>query len=294
MNEFEILKSKGTVVAVSDVHLGFVERTRQDFISFIDDELASRQIEYFIFLGDIFDFWRRSTINAIYENREVLQRLARLDVNQILYVIGNHDFTAKQDLGGFLEFCSRQDLQKFFKQRIRFDSKFVLQHSDTTYRFIHGYQTEYPGILSQYESICEELCQTSDKTGKFLSDIWDILTGKALRKQLLRHLEKPPEKRYSWYGKKVKERLLTNMHKMNLISEKQRNQELSLEGLKVRDIAKLSTRVKLKKNEFLVMGHTHRPTFKPKQMLANTGCWVKDDHRFFIIEDGKPNLRKWS
>lgn len=294
MKEYPVLRSKGLVVAVSDVHLGFIDESkRQDFLDFIDLYLAKQKIEYLVLLGDFLDFWRRTTLGAIYENRDVLDKLGRLDVGQILYVIGNHDFTAEKDLGGFVDFCGRESLQNLARGKLKFDVMFSIQSADLTFKFIHGYHTEYPAVLPIYESIAEELCQASDEAGKFRSDLWETITGAKLREKFREHLTKPPENRGSPSGLKELKRLLNGLWKNKRITKKDHKTGLVLIDMVLRENAKFVEPVKLKDEEFLVMGHTHKPGIEMKERIANTGCWVKNDHRYLIIENGKPILKRW-
>ena len=81
------------IIAVSDVHLGYDKCNLNDFLRFLN-ECDSAGIDHLILLGDILDFWRKNNAEVVTEkkNAEILAKLAKLNVKNIHYVVGNHDY----------------------------------------------------------------------------------------------------------------------------------------------------------------------------------------------------------
>lgn len=79
------------IIVVSDVHLGYEKCNINDFIRFLD-QCNSMGIDHLVLLGDILDFWRYNNARIVKENAETLAKIASLNVKNIHYVAGNHDY----------------------------------------------------------------------------------------------------------------------------------------------------------------------------------------------------------
>jgi len=247
------------ILAASDVHLGYQNSNRQDFLSFLEEVCKQLgQDDHLVLLGDILDFWRRNNVTVAIENELVFNTLASLDA-KIHYVIGNHDYSLIN-----LELPNNQflDVRKTLK----------LEESGHSYNFIHGYQLEAlavfePLTIEEYESLCISLCQrTGDFVGDILSILWETI-----------HLSfKKGDKRHKTISSIVD------------VPESRRDMH------KVEQLARSSVRnlfLGLSKNERLIFGHTHRPFIEDD--VANTGSWVSDSqvqNTYLKIENGKMEL----
>ena len=118
------------ILAFSDVHLGYKKSNREDFSKFLDD-IQLKEIEHLVILGDLFDFWRRKNAEIILENDDILQKLDKLKVQNIHYVVGNHDYY-------MLKLNERYENNYPFMV-----SKFLrLENGENSFYFIHGYEFE--------------------------------------------------------------------------------------------------------------------------------------------------------
>lgn len=181
------------IVVISDLHLGFEHSNRQSFHEFVKDFLGrnENEISHLILLGDMLDFWRRQNEGVMFENLELLQELSGLAIKKKYYVVGNHDYSLTelheyQNIG--FEFTdvltsrnsddnSENAAHQMLFGRIVGDD--TLKSGGQEFRFIHGYQVRYWYALPAYKAVCQALCLMGDKTGKFLSDLWDIIQGSA-------------------------------------------------------------------------------------------------------------------
>src|SRR5512136_3165159 len=85
------------IVAVSDVHLGeegYKEQDEQfsDFIDYARDDLLTEGGD-FVLVGDIFDFWRKDSVEILNAYEETITKLMSFPNKvKVHYVIGNHDY----------------------------------------------------------------------------------------------------------------------------------------------------------------------------------------------------------
>ena len=248
------------ILAVSDVHLGYQESNRRDFLSFLKEVCKPLgPDDHLVLLGDILDFWRRNNVTVAIENQLIFKTLESLK-SKVHYVVGNHDYTL---------ITLRLPTSQFFDVR----KSLRLEDNDIPYNFIHGYQLEAlaifePLTIEEYESLCISLCQrTGDFIGDILSVLWDTLhlsfKKGDKRQKTIRAITETPESR-------------RDMHKVDQLARS------SVRGLFLG----------LSRNERLVFGHTHRPFIE--EDVANTGSWVADSkiqNTYLKIEDGKMELK---
>lgn len=248
------------IIVVSDVHLGYKEVDTTSFKDFVYDYVSKKlgSEDYFVLLGDIFDFWRRRNMDPLLENKKVLTKILSMET-KVHYVVGNHDYYMLKIKERFPEYRAL-GLEKYLR----------LPDGKNKFFFIHGYELDVlanyePLTLEEYERISETLCRSENTLGWIMSRLWG----------LKKKLKKPPEKRKSW---KIQKATTTHMDSLEAFA-----------CSKVRNIF-----LGLQRDEKLVFGHTHNPFID--EDTANTGSWVKNGpvHNTFIeIENGKMKLKKW-
>jgi len=144
------------ILVVSDIHLGYENCNKKDFIDFLDS-IKSIELDHLVLLGDLFDFWRHNEAEIIIDNDDVLEKLDNLNAKKIHYVVGNHDYY-------MLRLNERYDNKYPFEI-----SKFLrLEDGGKKFYFIHGYEFEVfcseivEMSLEDYENISENMCFNGD------------------------------------------------------------------------------------------------------------------------------------
>jgi UDP-2,3-diacylglucosamine pyrophosphatase LpxH len=256
------------IIAVSDVHLGTENSNSDDFLQFLKS-CENSDIDHLVLLGDIMDFWRRNNAKIVIDenNAKILDKIARLDVENVHYIAGNHDYYLLklfERYGDGYPFSISKSLR--------------LKNGGRTFYFIHGYELEVletlePATIEQYEMFSENMCFAEDMIGGFASSLWCMKSGcEDIIKKTTDFLKKPPNEREK----------IGNLY--NLAISKGAYILLGM-----------------KPDEYLVYGHTHRPYLSDKHLRANTGAWVKDDalseasiNTYVRISDGEVKLRKYN
>jgi UDP-2,3-diacylglucosamine pyrophosphatase LpxH len=228
------------IIVVSDVHLGYDKCNRGDFLRFLDD-CRSIDIDHLVLLGDIMDFWRKNDAEIITNDAGVLAKLTNLNVRNIHYIPGNHDYyllRLNERYAGNYPFT----VSKYLR----------LEDDGCKFYFIHGYELEVlanlePLSIEEYEKFSEMLCFSGDVLGWFYSHLWSFLQGAESVGGRIRSMKKVPHER-------------ENIDKIY-------NFAIS-EGAYML--------LGMKPEEKLVFGHTHRPFITKKGNVANTGSWVDE------------------
>ncbi len=259
------------IISVSDVHLGeegYPERDRQfsKWLDFIKNG-ALRNGGHLVLLGDIFDFWRKDSVQILQEHSDVIEKLYEFQSNvDIHYVIGNHDFY----IGEVPEYFKANPF-KFFGPAIDITEV-------QTFRFVHGYQLEvmvnpYSKDMKLYESLARRLSYHSGLTGQAASGIWNVICSLTQAEgEYLSSMLKDPASRLN--GK-------------------------SSAGEKIMALAKSKGRCLLLGSPFdwLVYGHTHNSFIDPNSRTINTGSWGRgrssDSMWYLKIDRGVPELVEW-
>ncbi len=250
------------ILAVSDVHLGYSASNARSFMDFLDSRCKSlSKGDTLVFLGDIFDFWRRNNVAVALENERIFSIMENLDAT-IHYIVGNHDYTLIDMKSVDRPFDISKDLR--------------LENGGKTFNFLHGYQLEVltnlePLTIKEYEELCISLClRTGDFFGDILSVLWDML-----------HL-----------SFKKGDRRKNAIESISDVPESRKDMD------RVRQFA--ASRVKdlflgLGKDDVLIFGHTHRPFIDGR--TANTGCWVSDaqtQNTYLEINNGEMKLQTFN
>lgn len=268
------------IVVVSDVHLGSdvgrkcrgtghasddldLDPLFQTFMGHIGKEYLQTAEDRLIFLGDIFDFWRRDAAEVLIENQEAVSKLK--DISRrctVDYIVGNHDYSIR-------EMWEKAGTKSLFHSMGR---SLTLDLFGGPFTFIHGHQLEvlanpYNKSEKLYDSISEMLCYTAGVTGSTASTLWSLIDPEAQR-DYMKSAKKPTIERL--------------MGKHNAID--------NVEGLAQSKSRAIYTGA----NGWLVYGHTHRGYVDEESRTANTGSWGRggDDSRldYMIIENGNPKL----
>jgi UDP-2,3-diacylglucosamine pyrophosphatase LpxH len=245
------------ILTISDLHLGYEKSNKDDFLSFLD-EFTSEKIDHLVLLGDIFDFWRRNSVKTILENQDIINKIRDLNVDNIHYLIGNHDYY-------IIEWYEK------FKDSYPFtvSKNLRLEDSGNKFYFTHGYEMEvlinYDLDLETYEKFAHDMCWNSDKRGSFVSKLWN--TFKSVSKDEVDQLKLKPSDREE----------MENLYHFATSPAKY-------------------LFLGMYPDEALIFGHTHVPFLDKQHNIANTGSWVDEygkklQNSYIEIIDGEMELK---
>jgi len=245
-----------SIIAVSDLHLGFDASDKAAFIRFLGSLQSDPSVTDLVLLGDIVDMWRRDSSGIFLENHDVLDLIISLQKKMhVYYVAGNHDFHVRKLQGRGYPINFLKDL--------------TLQQNGLSCRFVHGWEFDE----MQREHFMESLCHSmSDQKGDRDTNIWAALC----------RYDSDISRFFNVIDRGRKRRIA----EMLQLGPEQR----LIENLKGVEKKACST---VQANEVLVFGHTHRPFVNKDENLANTGSWVTNVpiHNTFVrVEGGKPRL----
>lgn len=254
--------SEKKCIVISDVHLGTELNNRDRFINFIEN--LENDVDHFVLLGDILDFWRRDPVGVLLENIDVIQKLMSLEPEiNVSYVLGNHDFH-------LIRFP-----KSYFGSMFDLNYDLSLRYGETTYRFIHGYQLEYTrfGTLAAYEMFADEMCGAGDDVGRVADAVWkSVCEGGKIIDRIRNLIGRP-----NWVSELVGE----------TVAPPDKRDLKKLEGY----AAQLTTGRYA--GEFLIYGHTHEPFVKMEKNIANTGSWVEGSSDYLEIDAGGVKLKRY-
>jgi UDP-2,3-diacylglucosamine pyrophosphatase LpxH len=226
------------IIVVSDIHLGYNKSNSKDFFIFLE-KCYTANIDHLILLGDIVDFWRRDRAEAVIENARILDKIAKLNIKKINYVVGNHDYyllELNERYSGNFPFI----ISKYLR----------LEDGGKKFYLMHGYDLEVANLeplsIDTYEELSEGMCFADNFMGGLLSDIWALLNKNSVYNRI----------------KKIK--------RYNI---KYRNNKINRLALSEGKYLLLGMRP----DEILVFGHTHKPFINEKARVINTGCWVNEN-----------------
>ena len=227
------------ILVISDVHLGYERCNKEAFSNFLE-EYDSGSIDHLVLLGDLFDFWRRSNVEIITENEDIIEGLLNLNAKKIHYLVGNHDYYMYQlneRYGKNFPFTISKNLR--------------LEDGGNKFYFTHGYELETlymePVTLEMYEEFSEKMCSSEDIIGDLAAHIWSLIQGNDLKEKL----EKNPRTRLESSDE------LKKIYKLAISKGK-------------------SFIMGMKADERLVFGHTHGPFINKEKTVVNTGSWVDE------------------
>jgi UDP-2,3-diacylglucosamine pyrophosphatase LpxH len=249
------------IIVISDVHLGYARSNRDSFREFLE-QCTSIELDHFIILGDLLDFWRANNARVIVDSQDILGLIGRLNAKSIHYIPGNHDYYIHRLTERYRDFYPFQ-----VSKRLR------LEDGGQVINFFHGYELEVltslePMTVESYERWSERMCFSERITGNLAMWIWDFIENRneVTEKAIL--MRKPPYERSSFD--------------------------------RVRDLATsegVYLVLGMRPGEKLVYGHTHRPFLSEDGRVANTGSWVDEGppdrprNTYLTIENGKIELK---
>jgi len=257
------------ILAVSDLHLGYKQSNNKKFEVFLES-YEWDNVDHFILLGDIFDFWRRNNTKIILENKDIIDKLSNLS-SKIHYIVGNHDYY-------MLNLAKRYENNLPFKI---YKSKRISEGGYEFY-FTHGYEIEVlttmePLSIEAYEAFCKGMCSSEDIMGTVASKFWDLihLNRRMMRTDPQNRLDKKITLDKKDKSKKAEKRDVIE----DFACSKGKNLFLGM-----------------KNNEKLIFGHTHKPFIDKEGKAANTGSWVNEietdyQNSYIEIMDGKMELK---
>lgn len=260
------------IIAVSDLHLGYEKADKEDFLNFLDGYNPG-EISRLVLVGDIFDFWREDNINIIKNNKEILSKISSLNIQEVNYIIGNHDYY----LYSLAQRYGIQDGDQYFYGPFVVSKSLRLEDGGENFYFIHGYELEvfsFSEVMSIdiYETFSKNMGLSGDLSGKASSELWDVIqAGTSISGKVKDLLEKVPE--------------ILLKHP----SSSQRNVE------KLWDMANSKAArcmyLGMDPEEKLIFGHTHKPCISND--VVNTGAWMDGKNSYLEILDGKMALKNF-
>ncbi len=254
------------IIAVSDVHLGYMSRdktqslsNRDDFNRFLDNVLDADDIDKFVICGDLLDMWRRDISGVVVENAETLHKLHMLTSKMdVYYIVGNHDYHMHE--------------LRNFKYQFEISKEKILQEGGKTYHFKHGY--DFDPLMN--EVYFNALCYSNDELEDIATRAYEV-----------------------WIKWREWKDVLLALFKKEKIQEHLRKMATPVEirvTLADRDKINLRACRAVKEGEILVFGHTHKPFINEKENVVNLGSWVKDaqiQNTYLEIKNGGMALKKF-
>ncbi len=276
MSSGGLFMEKG-IIAVSDVHLGYINSDKTNFEKFLDDLAAREDIKDFVICGDLLDMWRRDMAGVTIEHLNILNKLQNLKP-EVHYLAGNHDY----HIHHLTKYQYPFDFTKDYDPR----EGLQLMNGGKIYLFKHGY--DFESLMSKNEYMFDILSSTSDESGNFKSWLYDVISNiEAIRRVDIGMIQNICAKIFDEGFRKAIESL--SQPKSSNLSGGQVNDNPNKDVLN--DLLKpIEERMKiqgngfdrdyfirsLKENVTLVFGHTHKPFHyeKDKTKAINLGSWI--------------------
>lgn len=251
------------IIAVSDVHLGCNNSNGESFLRFLE-QCDGAGIDHLVFVGDIFDFWRRNNSCVFMENERILDKIASMNVKNVHYIIGNHDYLMMR-ISKRYEGSYPMHVVKSLR----------LEDGGNIFYFIHGYELDVlvnlePLSIESYEKFCERMCFSEDLLGTYVSNLWNRIENR----------------RGSWWRIKMIE------DKPGNVASVQKMNDLACSKSKYLLLG-------MRPGERLIFGHTHVPFISEDGTVANTGAWMCEPEKtncpntYVKIENGRMELKSF-
>jgi UDP-2,3-diacylglucosamine pyrophosphatase LpxH len=250
------------IVVISDVHLGYEKSNSESFRKFLE-QCARIDIDHFVILGDLMDFWRANNAQVIIDHQDILGQIGRLEAKNIYYVPGNHDYLIHRLARRYLEHYP-----------FKVTKKLVLEDGSNRINFLHGYELEVlaslePMTIELYEQFSDRMCFSQRAIGGFATWLWGLVENRNEITENVGQMRLPPHERSDF----DREGALATSAGAYLVL-----------GMQPRDR--------------LVYGHTHRPFINEEKTVVNSGSWVDEgpdrpQNTYVVIEDGRMELRRF-
>lgn len=257
------------VTAVSDTHLNIEESQKDKFNEFLDYELETAgEEDVLIIAGDFLDVWRRDCMGCPTRNSDTIEKIKDLNEKmEVHYLVGNHDQHYSIGLEPQLN-------------EIEYEEEVTIDVAGTQVKFQHGHQFD----PLQNEAFSEILTHSSDYSGEYADEVWDIIRGD--ENFFERYLDKFVD--LFTGGRSEKRKIARGMDK-------------ATEVLKAGEIGPVdqAAREELERidQEKLVYGHTHDEFISRDNKLANLGAWVSKEGVYntlvTIDEDAELTLKRY-
>jgi UDP-2,3-diacylglucosamine pyrophosphatase LpxH len=249
------------IIVVSDIHLGYQKSNSESFRAFLE-QCRSIDLERFIILGDLLDFWRCNNAQVVADNQHILELIGRLNAKTIHYIPGNHDFYIHK-LAGIYGSSYPFVVSKWL----------TLDDGGSRINFRHGYELEVlanlePMTIETYEWLSERMCFTERVTGGILSQLWDLIEDRRQLSMKVGFIRKPPHERNE----------LDKVHELAVSKG-------------------VYLLLGMRPGEKLIFGHTHKPFINEEKTIANSGSWVDEGpadrprNTYIVIDGGRMELR---
>ncbi len=266
-----------TICVISDVHLGHENCNIQALGEFLN-KYKFEDIDHLVLLGDIFDLWERYLGQILAENDNIIERISNLNVDEIHYIVGNHDYYML-------------DLYKEYAENIPYKvcKSLRIQEDGNKFYFIHGHEPDVILNLNQlnidlYNELCKKMC-----LGEYSED--------GILKNLLKLSKGVSQSQFSSIESNLSKFLNKKTEADNLVKE-------IMNVPDKRRICKIykfidsyaSLLIGRKPDEKLVFGHTHNSFINKEKTFINVGSWTSDESRktfnnFLEIYDGNIELK---
>ncbi|HEY3273171.1 MAG TPA: UDP-2,3-diacylglucosamine diphosphatase [Methanocella sp.] len=249
------------IIVISDVHLGYGRSNSESLRKFLE-QCAEIDIEHFVILGDLMDFWRTNNAKVIVDYQNILGQIGRLEAKNVYYIPGNHDYLIHR-------------LARRYPEHYPFkvSKKLVLEDGGTRFNFVHGYELEVlaslePMTIELYEQFSDRMCFSQRVIGGFATWVWGLVENRNEITANVGQMRLPPHERSNF----DRERALATSAGAYLV-------------------------LGMHPGEKLVYGHTHKPFINEDKTVANTGSWVDEGpgdrprNTYIRIEEGRMELR---
>lgn len=162
-----VSKSNESIIILSDVHLGYVKKSKERFESFLDEILkATNENDEFwcnklILAGDIFELWRRDFDYVLNQAQTVLKLLAQIqerDNLEVYILTGNHDY------------CLGTEQKKIPDFEVYRWCKLTMEGISKPIHIVHGDIFD----LIQNESLSKQWCE-NQKSSEIKDNLWSRL-----------------------------------------------------------------------------------------------------------------------
>ena len=269
------------IVAVSDIHLGTehldsVDPDRAEFKQFLRYLKADLQPTHFVLNGDIEDFWRRDMRTLTRENYDVFVLLNEMRDSgiEVHYVLGNHDWYARKDVGIRRE--QHGEMEKGWYYDNEYVKDLTITTDGTTYTFMHGHQfdpIQDPWYFDKLAVI------STDSIGATFHEKWalfgevDGITGVF---QAILKLVSDRISHGAWDNRVGEMDRCAHDHDLD---EHPRPARRYVEGHAGID--------------WLCIGHTHCAGIRDDTNVANSGAWLNKQDTYLVLEE-KPRLMDWN